>query len=97
MSHRRQYELQQLARELGFAQVVAIDDDLGVSGSGSKERPGFGRLLTADVRVRLAGCLHWKLHVWRATIATGITSLTCAIRWSSMEMESMIRVNLTIG
>jgi hypothetical protein len=28
VSHRRQYELQQLARELGFAQVVAIDDDL---------------------------------------------------------------------
>ena len=26
---------------------MVIDEDLGVSGSGSRERPGFGRLLTA--------------------------------------------------
>jgi DNA invertase Pin-like site-specific DNA recombinase len=30
---------------LGFAQVVVIDEDLGRSGSGLQERPGFGRLL----------------------------------------------------
>ena len=46
-SRRRQYELKQRAQELGFAEVVVIDDDLGLSGSGSKNRPGFGRLLTA--------------------------------------------------
>jgi len=46
-SRRRQYELKQRAQELGFAQVIVIDDDLGLSGSGSKNRPGFGRLLTA--------------------------------------------------
>lgn len=46
-SSRRQYELQARARELGFTQVLVIDDDLGVSGTGSKERPGFGRLLAA--------------------------------------------------
>jgi DNA invertase Pin-like site-specific DNA recombinase len=46
-SNRRQYELQDRARELGFHKVVVIDDDLGISGSGSRERPGFGRLLTA--------------------------------------------------
>jgi len=56
-SHRRQYELQQLARDLGFAQVIVIDDDLGVSGSGSKERPGFGRLLTAVCEGRVGGVL----------------------------------------
>ena len=56
-SHRRQYELQQLARELGFAQVVVIDDDLGVSGSGSKERPGFGRLLTSVCEGKVGGVL----------------------------------------
>jgi hypothetical protein len=56
-SHRRQYELQQLARELGFAQVIVIDDDLGVSGSGSKERPGFGRLLTAVCEGKVGGVL----------------------------------------
>jgi DNA invertase Pin-like site-specific DNA recombinase len=46
-SRRRQYDLQTRARELGFGQVEVIDEDLGVSGTGSKERPGFGRLLAA--------------------------------------------------
>jgi DNA invertase Pin-like site-specific DNA recombinase len=46
-SRRRQYELEARARELGFRQVVVIDEDLGVSGTGTKERPGFGRLLAA--------------------------------------------------
>ena len=32
---------------VGFARVVVIDDDLGVSGTGRQTRPGFGRLLTA--------------------------------------------------
>ena len=39
--------LSQRARELGFTQVVVIDEDLGRSGSGLQERPGFGRLLAA--------------------------------------------------
>jgi DNA invertase Pin-like site-specific DNA recombinase len=46
-SRRRQYDLRTRAQELGFAQVVVIDEDVGLSGSGSKERPGFGRLLTS--------------------------------------------------
>jgi len=46
-SQRRQYELQHRARELGFRQVEVIDEDLGISGTGTKERPGFGRLLAA--------------------------------------------------
>ncbi len=46
-SGRLQYALQDRARELGFKQVVLIDEDLGRSGTGSQERPGFGRLLTA--------------------------------------------------
>src|SRR5437764_466080 len=53
-SRRRQYELQEHARELGFSQVILIDEDLGVSGSGSRERPGFGRLLTPDRQVQEA-------------------------------------------
>ena len=44
---KRQYGLELRAQELGFRQVVVIDEDLGKSGSGSVERPGFGRLLTA--------------------------------------------------
>ena len=44
-SQRRQYELADRARELGFSQVTVIDDDLGRSGSGLIERPGFQRLV----------------------------------------------------
>jgi excisionase family DNA binding protein len=47
---RRQYALAERARQLGFAGVVVIDDDLGRSGGGLVERPGFGRLLTAICR-----------------------------------------------
>jgi DNA invertase Pin-like site-specific DNA recombinase len=43
----RQYALEARAQELGFPRVEVIDDDLGKSGSGAVERPGFGRLLTA--------------------------------------------------
>jgi DNA invertase Pin-like site-specific DNA recombinase len=44
-SQRRQYDLDARAKELGFALVQTIDDDLGRSGSGLVERPGFARLV----------------------------------------------------
>jgi DNA invertase Pin-like site-specific DNA recombinase len=44
-SQRRQYNLVEYARELGFTDVVTIDEDLGKSGSGLVERPGFQRLV----------------------------------------------------
>ena len=44
-SQRRQYALADHARELGFKNIVVIDDDLGRSGSGLVERPGFQRLV----------------------------------------------------
>jgi DNA invertase Pin-like site-specific DNA recombinase len=44
---RRQYDLRERALSLGFQSVVVIDEDLGRSGTGSVERPGFGRLLAA--------------------------------------------------
>jgi hypothetical protein len=43
----RQYDLRERALGLGFQRVVVIDEDLGRSGTGSVERPGFGRLLAA--------------------------------------------------
>jgi DNA invertase Pin-like site-specific DNA recombinase len=45
-STERQYALVQRAIELGFAreQVVVIDEDLGISGSGLSDRSGFARL-----------------------------------------------------
>jgi DNA invertase Pin-like site-specific DNA recombinase len=44
-SQRRQYGLAEYARSLGFAAVETIDEDLGRSGSGLVERPGFQRLV----------------------------------------------------
>ena len=43
-SRRRQYALTTRARELGWQNVIVIDDDLGRSGGGTA-RPGFERLL----------------------------------------------------
>ena len=45
-SQRRQYALVDRARALGWKDVDVIDDDLGISGSGTR-RPGFERLLRA--------------------------------------------------
>jgi DNA invertase Pin-like site-specific DNA recombinase len=44
-SQRRQYALAESARSLGFTSVGVIDDDLGRSGSGLVERPGFQKLV----------------------------------------------------
>ena len=55
-SNARQYALVSRAVELGFAreQVVVIDEDLGISGSGLSDRSGFARL-TAEVALGHAG------------------------------------------
>ena len=45
-SQRRQYGLAAHARDLGFHDIEVIDEDLGRSGSGCVERPGFQRLVT---------------------------------------------------
>ena len=46
-SQRRQYALADSARSFGFASVMVIDDDLGRSGSGLVERPGFQKLVAS--------------------------------------------------
>lgn len=43
----RQYGLVDKARAAGFISVTVIDDDLGRSGSGTTERPGFQKLVAA--------------------------------------------------
>src|SRR5437667_9056087 len=55
-SQRRQYALAEAARTMGFASVVIIDDDLGRSGSGTIERPGFQKLV-ASVCTRSVGAV----------------------------------------
>jgi DNA invertase Pin-like site-specific DNA recombinase len=44
-SQRRQYGLEDRARELGFQRIIVIDEDLGRTGSGLVDRPGFQRLV----------------------------------------------------
>lgn len=45
-SRKLQYGLAERAREIGFSSVEVIDDDLGLSGSGHVNRPGFERLVS---------------------------------------------------
>jgi DNA invertase Pin-like site-specific DNA recombinase len=54
---RLQYDLRERAQSLGFQRVVVIDEDLGRSGTGSMERPGFGRLLDAVCSGRVGAVL----------------------------------------
>jgi DNA invertase Pin-like site-specific DNA recombinase len=51
-SRRRQYNLPERARQLGWGDVAVIDDDLGRSGGGVA-RPGFEKLLAAICEVRV--------------------------------------------
>src|ERR1700716_3507309 len=51
-SKRRQYNLPERARQLGWSDVTVIDDDLGRSGGGVA-RPGFEKLLAAICEVRV--------------------------------------------
>jgi DNA invertase Pin-like site-specific DNA recombinase len=56
-SRQRQYALADRARQFGFARVVVIDEDLGRSGSGLVDRPGFGELLAAICRGEVGAVL----------------------------------------
>jgi DNA invertase Pin-like site-specific DNA recombinase len=55
-SRRRQYDLQDHARQLGWNEVVVIDEDLGKSGATAAGRPGFQRLV-AEVSLGHAGAV----------------------------------------
>ena len=57
-SNRRQYALQERAKALGFKSVIVVVQDLGVSGAGTRERPGFSRLLTAVCNGETPICGH---------------------------------------
>ncbi len=55
-SQRRQYGLANRARQLGWADALIIDEDLGRSGSGVA-RPGFEKLLTAICEGRVGAVI----------------------------------------
>ena len=55
-SQRRQYGLADRAKEIGFRDVQVIDEDLGLSGTESRKRLGFQRLI-ADVTLGKVGAI----------------------------------------
>ena len=72
-SNRRQYALQDRARDLGFETVFVIDDDLGISGAGTEQRPALAGCSQPFAMEKSAGCSPWKPQGWHATTVTGIT------------------------
>ena len=56
-SQRWQYGLTARAKDLGWADISVIDDDLGRSGDGTARRPGFQNLLAAVCENRV-GIIH---------------------------------------
>src|ERR1700704_6030895 len=78
-STERQYALATKARELGWPdeRIVVIDEDLGLSGSGSVARPGFARL-TAEVALARVGLLFLGSRC-RASLATTPTGTASSI------------------
>jgi len=57
-STRLQFSLADRARTLGFQRVIVVDDDLGRTGSGWVDRPGFERL-AAEVCGGEVGAIFW--------------------------------------
>jgi DNA invertase Pin-like site-specific DNA recombinase len=56
-SRRRQYQLAERARGLGWKEVEVIDEDLGKSGASSAQRTGFQRLVAEVGLGRVGGVL----------------------------------------
>ena len=85
-SRRRQYNLADRARHLGWSDVVVIDDDLGRSGGGVA-RAGFERLLVAICEGRVGIVLaieasrlarngrDWHTHCGRRRAAANYSSV----------------------
>ena len=77
-SQRRQYALVERAGALGWRDIDVIDDDLGISGSGT-HRPGFERLLCARCAMgRSAPSSALKRRDSRAMVGIGIPCWTFA-------------------
>ena len=70
-SQRLQYALVNRARQLGWAGVEVIDDDLGSTASGT-HRAGFERLLGAICDGTVGPCYALKRLVWRERVENGI-------------------------
>jgi hypothetical protein len=80
-SQRRQYALVDHARSLGWENVEVIDEDLGISGSGTR-RPGFERLLRALCDGQVGAVFSIEASRWRAMAGTG-TRFWSSAAWSA--------------
>jgi predicted site-specific integrase-resolvase len=84
-SQRRQYNLPERARQLGWSDVAVIDDDLGRSGGGIA-RPGFEKLLAAicegrvGVVISIEASRLARVHAKHGSAMTAATGTRC---WSS--------------
>ena len=76
-SQKRQYGLAERARQLGFHEVVVIDEDLGRSGAECKNDLVLADYWRRCVREWLERWLLWRPHDWLAIIGTGITWWIC--------------------
>ena len=79
-SRRRQYGLAERARQLGWSDVVVVDDDLGRSGGGIT-LPGFERLLVAICEAKVGIVLAVRPRASPATAGTG-TRCWSSAAWS---------------
>jgi len=100
-SQRRQYALADQARGLGFAHVIVIDEDVGRSGTGRHERPGFGQLLAAVCAGRVGAVLaleasrlarnnrHWHhlIDLWASITASATLHPFSLSRYASRRTE----------
>ena len=72
-STRLQFSLADRARTLGFQCIVVVDEDLGRSGSGLVDRPGFERLAPRNyVAAKWGLYFVWRGRDWHATVESGI-------------------------
>ena len=79
-SRRRQYGLVERARQLGWANVSVIDDDLGRSGSATPA-PGSRSYWRRSAKAGSARWCRSRLRAWPATDATG-TRCWSSAGWS---------------
>jgi DNA invertase Pin-like site-specific DNA recombinase len=71
-NRRRQYGLAERTKQLGWSNVVVVDDDLSISGDGVK-RPGFERLLVAicEGHADLDKDVRGRFRISRAELGNG--------------------------
>ena len=81
-SRRRQYALAETAKALAFSEVIVIDEDLGVSGSGTR-RAGFERLLALICEGRVGAVFSIEASRLARNGRDWHTLPICAVWWAA--------------